>query len=214
MCCLAVRRAIIVINRGADLGGVTKLVVSPEPNETAESTALGAGMLCRRTETLARRVEPCAILVLEIRPRVLAERGAAVNCIAAGIEARAHGRVVALLVSHIGSDAAGVTGRATTLHHQVDDSAGSVRPKSRGRIRDDFHAFNFAGRHLLECRGAITAQHRRWLSVDEYLNTGVTAEADLSIHVNLDGRYVLQEIAGRSGGAHDVLADIVHLAID
>ena len=58
------------------------------------------------------------------------------------------------------------------------------------------------------------AKEGRRLSVDEDLNAGVTAKADLSIYVYLDGRYVLEEIARRSRGAHDVLADIVHLSID
>ena len=209
-----VEGAAVVIAGEAQLVVVVRRVVDPHPRQPREGPRVFAGYLVGPGDGPRDGIHDGAGVARVAPAVVLPEARTAEEIGRAGMVIGGDPAVVAVVVA--GGDGAGAGEPAAVLALQgnVDDAGGAVGFVLGRGVGDDLDLVDLVGRELLQNLRAAPAHQRRGAAVDEDEHVVRATQAHVAIDVDLHGRDVLQQIAGRAGGALDFPADVVDLAVD
>ena len=93
----------------------------------------------------------------------------------------------------------------------IDDAPHPVGIVFGRRIGDNLNVVDGACRNLLQ---GVTAFQNAWPAVDQNIEIGGAAQADISLNVHLDRWCVFEHGNGRASLGKDILADVDDLFVD
>ena len=211
---LAEKRPAVETQDGAELVAVVDGVIRPGLGDVGDGPRMLHGALLGAEHRVGRRIEVAAVIRGGAQAVILPDAVAPEEIILPRIIIGAQADVVPAVVADTATHRTRITGIVFPLQHDVDDARGPVGLVLGGGICDHLDAVDGIRRHLGQHVGAIRPHERGRLAVDQDEDAVGATQAHGAVDVHLGGRDVLDQVAGRTVHALDVLADIIDLAVD